>query len=89
MHNHMPFKSPLAAIVLSLLLGPLGALYASWKLSIGLVVLALIVSIIGNAIGHSLTFLVVLIWLSSIYISVICVERYNQRLLNQYSKGDE
>lgn len=86
MENHQqkivfanPYKSPVAGILLSVVLGPIGLLYASFMGSIIMTFLFLIVvamSFLGVKAG-SFCFL---LWVISIYWTVAKVNRYNRKI---------
>ncbi len=71
----LPFKSVAAALVFSVLLGPVGLLYASfWG--------GFFMTMIGMVILKSgMFFSIVLWWVSCSIISVGAAERYNRKIL--------
>ncbi len=79
----LPYKSVFAAFILSLLLGPLGTLYASWKASLILLVLFLVVISASISISVAGAWdILFATWIVSTYVSVILVGRYNRKLLD-------
>lgn len=73
----VPYKSVVWAIVLPLILGPLGVLYINYIVSIVLMILMGIGLAIGKMPGGILCFVV---WMVGIYWSGIATERYNRCL---------
>ena len=80
-----PFKSSLAAIVLSILLGPVGLLYVNWIHSIIMLIIALIIFSLGIPQQYAV-FTLLLVWGISVYWAGIDVLVYNKRLLKQLTK---
>ncbi|OGT30253.1 MAG: hypothetical protein A3E87_00765 [Gammaproteobacteria bacterium RIFCSPHIGHO2_12_FULL_35_23] len=82
-----PFKSSLAAILLSLVLGPVGLLYVNWVHSIIMLVITLIIFSVGIPQQYALV-LGLLVWVVCVYWTGIDVLVYNKRLLKQLYKDE-
>ncbi len=71
----LPFKSVAGALWFSVLLGPVGLLYAS---SPG----GIVMIIVGFVVGCSKLFVpILLVWLISCVWSVLAVNRYNKKII--------
>lgn len=75
----VPYKSSAAALILSLVLGPVGTLYAGWKTSLVLTIILTIIMFSGINIAIAAP-TALFLWIVSIYLSVILVGRYNKAL---------
>ena len=74
---HMPFKSVGVALMFSVVLGPVGLLYASvWG---GLLMIIISICVISN----HLYFITLLVWLISCIWSVAKVEAYNKKIMTR------
>lgn len=74
---HMPFKSVGVALLFSVILGPVGLLYASvWG---GLLMIIISICVISN----QLYFVTLLVWLISCIWSVAKVEGYNKKIIQK------
>jgi hypothetical protein len=75
MREFLPFKSPAAALLFSLLLGPIGLLYASfWGGVIMLVVGAIIIT-------TRFIYSIILMWLICVVWAMWSVERHNRFII--------
>lgn len=74
---NLPFKNSVWAIVLSLILGPIGIAYTSIKVSL---IMLVITALIGMA-GQKMSWLLMVIWIVNMYIHLHLVARYNRKLL--------
>ena len=70
----LPFKSVAIALVFTVLLGPLGLLYASMRGGIVMLLVGLVV------ISSKLLFPIILLWVICCIWAVKSVENYNQRI---------
>lgn len=70
----LPFKSVATALVFTVLLGPLGLLYASLRGGIAMLLLGLVV------ISSKLLFPILLLWVVCCVWAVKAVEKYNQKI---------
>lgn len=76
----LPFKSVAAALLLSVLLGPIGLLYSSlWG---GLILICLTIMFIS----HKFILPVIFIWIVSCIWGAASVEQYNKKLLKLFVK---
>lgn len=71
---YRPYKSTAAALMFSVLLGPVGLLYASFWGGITMIVVGIIV------LSNKFIFPVILLWLTCAIWSVGAVERFNRQL---------
>lgn len=71
----LPLKSLAGALLFSVILGPVGLLYASTVGGVVMIVLG------GIALSHPLPVPLLLIWLGSCVWSVVAVNKYNKRLV--------
>ncbi|OGT60123.1 MAG: hypothetical protein A3E85_03455 [Gammaproteobacteria bacterium RIFCSPHIGHO2_12_FULL_45_12] len=75
----LPFKSVAIALIFSVLLGPIGLLYASFWGGLVLTLLALV--LFFGRFG----FLVLLIWFTACAFSVRAVESYNRKICKSHA----
>lgn len=73
----MPYKNTATALLFSVILGPVGLLYASWRGGIVMIIAATIV------LSNMYLFLTLLVWLICCIWSVGAVESYNKKLMNK------
>jgi len=78
--SRLPYKSVAVALVLSILLGPLGLLYASFWGGLLMIPLGIIV------LSGKYPFPVILLWLACSIWSVRAVEVYNRKLLTHFAR---
>ena len=74
-----PHKSLTAAILLSVILGPIGLLYSSFVSSLIMTILFLLVMVV-SAIGLKLNVIYMLLWVISIFLSASATIRYNKKI---------
>lgn len=74
----LPYKSAAVALILSVVLGPVGLLYASFWGGIVMIAIGIIV------ISSRLIFPILLIWIMSCVWSVQAVDSYNRKLVEHY-----
>ncbi len=72
-----PLRSPIAALLLAIFLGPIGLIYSS---IIGAIILIFLLLVSYGA--HSM-YALVLIWLLGCFWSVIAANRYNRRMMKK------
>lgn len=72
-----PLRSPLAALLLAVFLGPIGVIYASVIGAVFLIFLLLV------AYGAQTVYPLALVWLLGCFWSVIAVNRYNCRMIKK------
>lgn len=70
-----PLRSPVAALLLAVFLGPVGLIYASLLGALILIFLFLV------AYGAHTLHALALVWLASCFWSVMSVNRYNRRIM--------
>jgi hypothetical protein len=71
----LPFKSVAAALLFSVILGPVGLLYASFWGGFIMIILAIVI------ISLKLLFVTLLLWLICCIWSVGAVESYNKKII--------
>lgn len=77
----MPFKSLFLAIILAVILGPVGLVYSTLLGSI----IMLVITFICVVLAHITTFaLVYLCWIVGVYWTTLATNRYNRKLFEQY-----
>lgn len=72
--SHRPYKNTAAALIFSVIMGPVGLLYASLRGGVIMILLGL-----GVLAFHNL-FSLMLFWLACSIWAVAAVEKYNQRI---------
>lgn len=72
-----PLRSPIAALLLALFLGPIGLIYASMLGAIIMIFLFLI------AYGSHSSYPIALVWIVSCFWAVIAANRYNRRMMKK------
>ena len=72
-----PLRSPIAALLLALCLGPVGLIYAS---VVGAIILIFLLLLVYGS--HSL-YAMVLVWLIGCFWAVIATNRYNYRMMRK------
>ncbi len=75
--THLPYKSIAVALLFSVILGPVGVLYASFWGGVCLVIVGIVV------VSCQLFFPIILLWLLSCICSVRAAEQYNKKILQQ------
>lgn len=80
---HLPYKSAAIALLFSMLLGPIGLLYASFWGGFFMIMLGII------AATNTLYVPLILIWLASCIWSVGAVEVYNKKIYHHIQKNIE
>ncbi len=73
----LPFKSVAGALLFSVLLGPVGLLYASVLSGTLMILLAF------WAVGHRLVGVLILLWVVSCILSVAATNRYNKKIIRE------
>lgn len=76
----LPFKSVAAALIFSVILGPVGLLYASYWGGFVMILIGIVV------VGTKLFFPILLTWLVSCIWAVGSVESYNQKLISSFNR---
>lgn len=71
----LPFKSVATALVFTVILGPLGLLYSSFRGGIAMLLLGLVV------ISSKLMFPIIVLWVACCVWAVKAVEDYNKKIL--------
>lgn len=74
-NQHLPFKSVAAALLLAVVLGPVGLLYASFWGGFTMIVVGIVVG------SNKFLFPMFLVWLISCIWAVGAVERFNKKNL--------
>ncbi|HVE44309.1 MAG TPA: hypothetical protein VNC84_04140 [Gammaproteobacteria bacterium] len=75
MNSHqLPYKSVAAALLFSVILGPVGLLYASFWGGVSLIMLGIIV------VSNKFIFPIILLWITCCIWSVGAVESYNKKI---------
>ena len=80
MKNHLPYKNTATALLFSVILGPIGLLYASFWGGVVMIPLGIVV------VCSRFFFPIILIWLISCIWSVRAVEQYNKKMLAIFEK---
>lgn len=75
-HSFLPLKSVAGALLFSVILGPVGLLYASARGGILMIILGFI------TVSFRYPVPIILVWLISCIWSVLAVNRYNQKWMN-------
>ena len=75
-----PFKSTFLAIILALILGPVGMVYSTFVGSIIMLVVTFIFVVISPYTSSALVYLC---WVVGIYWTVLATNAYNKRIYNQ------
>lgn len=70
----LPYKSVAIALLFSVLLGPVGLLYASFWGGVGMILIGIVV------VSSRLLFPILLVWIICCILSVKAVESYNKKL---------
>jgi len=73
----LPYKSAAVALLFSVLLGPLGLLYASFWGGVTMLVIGLIV------ISSKLLFAIAVFWITCCVWAVAAVESYNKKIMTE------
>jgi len=76
--NGLPFKSVAVALLFCVFLGPIGVLYTSVISGIIMIFLGLLL------IRAKLLGLLILLWLISCVVGVVCANRVNKKILQSY-----
>lgn len=71
----LPFKSVATALIFTVIMGPLGLLYSSFRGGIAMLLVGLVV------LSNKFVFPVIVLWVVCCVWSVKAVEKYNERLL--------
>ncbi|VVC76276.1 hypothetical protein AQUSIP_15850 [Aquicella siphonis] len=74
----LPYKSVAAALLFSVILGPVGLLYASFWGGLFMILISLFV------VSNKFFFITLLIWLACCIWSVGTVDAYNRKIMNKY-----
>ena len=81
-----PFKSTAAALLFTLVLGPIGLFYSS--IIGGVVMTAFAIAAVGNVVQSHSPLPMATVWLFSLLWSMIAVSRYNKKLLNRVIENE-
>lgn len=77
---HLPYKSVAGALLFSILLGPVGLLYASFWGGFMMITVGIVV------ISNKFIFPIILLWIVCCIWSVGAVESYNRKIVNGMQK---
>lgn len=81
--NSKPYKSVAVALLFSVLLGPVGLLYASFWGGVVMIMMGIVV------VSNLFLFPIILVWLISCVWAVGSVETYNKKLLIEIKQTQE
>jgi hypothetical protein len=75
-----PYKSAAVALLFTVILGPVGLLYASWWGGFIMIMVGIVV------VSSKLLFPILLLWIISCLFSVRAVESHNVNVFNQFNQ---